>query len=81
MRVRSRSTFRRLSFGSRYGDIAEGFIHFHHLHSLSEVKEAHLVDPVKDLRTVCPNCHAVLHRREPPYSLEEVREMLQACRK
>ena len=28
----------------------------------------------------CPNCHAVLHRREPPYSLDEVRGLLQACR-
>ena len=39
------------------------------------------VDPVRDLRPVCPNCHAVLHRREPPYSLDEVREFLQARRR
>jgi hypothetical protein len=22
---------------------------------------------------VCPNCHAVIHRREPPFSIEEVK--------
>ncbi len=70
-----------MSFGSVYGEVAEGFIHVHHLHPLSEVKEVHLVDPVKDLRPVCPNCHAVLHRRNPVLSIDEVREMLQTCRK
>ncbi len=70
-----------MSFGAVYGKIAEGFIHVHHLHPLSEVKEAHLVDPVKDLRPVCPICHAVLHLRNPVISIDEVREMLQTCRK
>ncbi len=65
-----------MSFGSVYGEIAEGFIHVHHLHPLSEVKEAHLVDPVKDLRPVCPNCHAVLHLRNPVLGIDELREMM-----
>ena len=65
-----------MSFGSKYGDIAEGFIHVHHLHPLSEVKEAHLVDPVKDLRPVCPNCHAVLHLGNPVFSIEELRGLM-----
>lgn len=65
-----------MSFGSVYGKVAEGFIHVHHLHPLSEVKEAHHVDPVKDLRPVCPNCHAVLHRRNPVLSIEELRELM-----
>lgn len=60
------------SFGSVYGEVAEGFIHVHHLRPLSEVGEAHRVDPVADLRPVCPNCHAVLHRRVPAYSIEDV---------
>jgi predicted HNH restriction endonuclease len=25
---------------------------------------------------VCPNCHAMLHRRDPPLSLEELRDLL-----
>ena len=49
-----------MSFGAVYDEIAEGFIHVHHLLPLSEVKETHLVDLVKDLRPVCPNCRAVL---------------------
>ena len=69
-----------MSFGSVYGKVAEGFIHVHHLHPLAEVKEAHHVDPVKDLRPVCPNCHAVLHLRNPVYSIEELRELMRKQR-
>jgi predicted HNH restriction endonuclease len=34
------------------------------------------VDPIADLRPVCPNCHAVIHRANPPYTLDDVRDML-----
>jgi predicted HNH restriction endonuclease len=37
----------------------------------------YVVDPVADLRPVCPNCHAVLHSRRPAYSIEEVRGLLE----
>ena len=35
-----------------------------------------IVDPVRDLRPVCPNCHVVIHLRHPPRAIEEVRAML-----
>ena len=64
------------SFGSVYGPVADGFIHVHHLRPLSENGGEHEINPVEDLRPVCPNCHAVLHRRVPAFSIEEVRTML-----
>jgi 5-methylcytosine-specific restriction protein A len=64
------------SFGVNYGEVADGFIHVHHLRPLSEIGEEYEVVPVTDLRPVCPNCHAVLHRRVPAYSIEEVRDFL-----
>lgn len=66
----------KFSFGATYGKIAEGFIHVHHLRPLSEINGEYEVDPVKDLRPVCPNCHAVLHRRIPAFSIEEVKAFL-----
>jgi predicted HNH restriction endonuclease len=63
-------------FAIKYGPVMEGFITVHHLKPLASVGEDYQVDPVEDLRPVCPNCHAVLHHREPPYSLEEVRQFL-----
>jgi predicted HNH restriction endonuclease len=64
------------NFRDVYGEVAEGFIHVHHLRSLSELGVEYIVDPVKDLRPICPNCHAVLHRRTPAYSIEEVQNFL-----
>lgn len=60
-----------------YGPVAEGFIHVHHLKPLSEIGERYTVNPETDLAPVCPNCHAMLHRRTPPYTIEELRAMIQ----
>jgi len=64
------------SFGAKYGQVADGFIHVHHVRPLSEIGQEHIVDPEKDLRPVCPNCHAVLHMRNPAYSIEDVKDFL-----
>jgi 5-methylcytosine-specific restriction protein A len=64
------------AFADRYGAIGEGFIHVHHIVPLSEIGREYLVDPIQDLRPVCPNCHAMLHKRTPAYSVEELRAML-----
>ncbi len=65
-----------MNFGDVYGAEAEGYIHVHHLRPLAEIGGEYVVDPIVDLRPVCPNCHAVLHRRTPAYGIEEVRAML-----
>ncbi len=64
------------SFQSVYGEVAKDFIHVHHLKPLSEIGSEYTLDPVKDLRPVCPNCHAVLHLGKPVFSIEEVMEFL-----
>lgn len=60
-------------FEKEYGDIGKGFIHVHHLTQLSEICQGYEVDPVNDLRPVCPNCHAMLHKRNPPYAIDELK--------
>lgn len=66
-----------LNFEKTYGDIGYQFIHVHHLTQVSEIKQEYRVNPVQDLRPVCPNCHAMLHRRTPPFTIEELRNKLQ----
>lgn len=61
-----------LSFSNVYGHIGEGFIHVHHIVPLSHIRETYCVDPIKDLVPVCPNCHSMLHRRNPPYTIDEL---------
>jgi putative restriction endonuclease len=63
-------------FGKTYGEVADRYIHVHHLRPLSEIGAEYVVNPVEDLRPVCPNCHAVLHLRAPAFAIEEVRMLL-----
>lgn len=65
-------------FSEVYGEFMKGFIHVHHLRQLSEIAEDYLIDPIADLRPICPNCHSVAHRRSPPFTPEEIRDLL--CR-
>ncbi len=67
-------------FHEAYGEIGKGFIHVHHLRLLSEIGAEYQVDPIQDLRPVCPNCHAIIHKRNPPYTLEEVQGFLQKAK-
>jgi 5-methylcytosine-specific restriction protein A len=59
-----------------YGPIGEGRIHVHHLRELAEVKQAHSINPIKDLRPVCPNCHMMLHSKRPALSIDELKKHL-----
>lgn len=64
-------------FGKTYGSKCEGMIHVHHLKMVSEIDEEYDVDPIIDLRPVCPNCHMVLHSKTGGcYSIDEVMVML-----
>ncbi len=65
-----------INFGEVYGDIGAGFIHVHHVTPLSEIKQEYTVDPAKDLVPVCPNCHAMLHRKVPPYTISELQKII-----
>ena len=65
-----------MNFEARYGKIGRDFIHVHHKRPLSSLKKQYKVDPKKDLVPVCPNCHAMLHRRTPPYDVEQLRAII-----
>ena len=67
-------------FVAVYGEIMSGLIHVHHLKPLSSVQEGYQVDPLRDMRPICPNCHAVVHRREPPYSVDDVGQLIKSRR-
>lgn len=57
------------NFEKIYGERGAGFIHVHHLRPISEGK--YILNPVDDLRPVCPNCHAMIHR----YGLLSIEEL------
>jgi 5-methylcytosine-specific restriction protein A len=65
-----------LDMSTRYGPIAAGMIEVHHVTLVSEMGPGHIVNPRTDLVPLCPNCHSVAHRRSPPFSITEVRDLL-----
>lgn len=66
-----------LDMGALYGPYAEGLIHFHHVVPVSSFDVPRKIDPTFELMPVCPNCHAVIHRRKSStLSIAEVRKLL-----
>lgn len=63
-------------FRKTYGDIGTEFIHVHHLIPLHKGGKRYRVNPQKDLRPVCPNCHAMLHKGNPLFSIEELKSRM-----
>ena len=53
--------------------LAEEFVHVHHLRPLATIGKSYKLDPILDLRPVCPNCHAVIHLSEPALTIVQVR--------
>jgi len=64
------------NFEKTYGETGKEFIHVHHLKELSTIKEKYEVNPIEDLIPVCPNCHAMLHKKSPAYSIKDIQNMI-----
>jgi 5-methylcytosine-specific restriction protein A len=65
-------------FEEFYGSIGQNYIHVHHTFPFSEVREKYLLDPIRDLIPVCPNCHAMIHRTRPILTIVQLKEHLKA---
>jgi len=64
------------NFGEKYGEIGNGFIHVHHLNQIADSGGEYQIDPEKDLRPVCANCHAMLHKKRPAFSIDEIKKKI-----
>ncbi len=64
------------AFEKHFGEIGKGFIHVHHINQISEIGKEYEVDPIKDLIPVCPNCHAMIHSKQPAFTIEEIKEII-----
>ena len=62
-------------FGEAFGALGKGFIHVRHLREIATIRAEYEIDPINDLRPICPNCHAMLHRRSPPLEIEELKRL------
>ena len=63
-----------MDFEKVYGVIGQGFIHVHHIVPLSTIGKDYRINYETDLVPVCPNCHAMLHQKNPPYTIKELKQ-------
>lgn len=70
------------NFEEVYGPHGIGFIHVHHLNPVAATSSEYQIDPKEDLRPVCPNCHAMLHRTGEitPMAISELQTILKSRR-
>jgi len=68
-------------FGRVFGTLGEGFIHVHHVVPIGKIGKKYKIDPIKDLIPVCPNCHAMIHRAEPPLTVKQLRKHMSRLEK
>ena len=66
----------RFDFEKAYGDVGKGYIHVHHIVPLSTINASYVVNPIKDLLPLCPNCHAMIHKFKPTPHPKVLKELL-----
>ena len=64
-------------FEKKYGLLGHGFIHVHHIEMVADYGGEKYINPITDMIPVCPNCHAMLHRKRPPLKPEFLREIIE----
>ena len=69
------------NYEEKYGNAGKGFIEVHHKTPIymyeggDQVKT--IEQAIKNLAPVCANCHRIIHRTRPPFTIEEVSEIYQ----
>ena len=63
-------------FKETYGVLGENYIQVHHVTPISLIGEDYIVNPIKDLIPICPNCHAMIHLKNPTLTVEELKNII-----
>ena len=68
------------NFEQAYGSLGKDFIHVHHITPIHSIGKSYKINYANDLIPVCPNCHAMLHRKIDGkcYSVSELTELLKS---
>jgi len=63
------------NFSESYGELGEEYIIVHHIVPVSKIGPDYIINPKKDLIPLCANCHAIVHRKDPPLTLDELKKL------
>jgi 5-methylcytosine-specific restriction protein A len=61
-----------LSLEKKYGEAGLKVIHVHHVTPISLMEGPRVINPINELVPLCPNSHNVAHRRNTPYTVEDL---------
>jgi hypothetical protein len=64
-----------LNMRETYRGLKNDFVHVHHLNPVAAAGITK-PDPIRDMVPLCPNCHAVAHLKNPPYTVQEIKQMI-----
>jgi 5-methylcytosine-specific restriction protein A len=59
----------------KYGPIGSNVIHVHHIVPISQMGSSYKLNPIKDLIPLCPNCHNIVHKQNPPLEISELQRL------
>ena len=68
-----------MSFEAQYGEIGQGYIEAHHRKPMAEMA-GETFSEVEDIMLLCSNCHRMIHRQSPPFTVEELKSRVEAQR-
>lgn len=64
------------NFLEKYGQLGKDYIEVHHTTPVSEMGDNYQIDIDRDLVPVCSNCHSMLHRKVPPYTIKQLKDII-----
>lgn len=67
-------------FREVYGEVGKNFAEGHHKKMVADMDKEGETITIDDIAIVCSNCHAMLHRSNPPISVEELKNIVEKNR-
>lgn len=67
-------------FGAFYGQLGAGYVEVHHITPISELGPSYRINISTDLVPLCANCHAMVHRENPPVPISRLIELISGRR-
>jgi len=68
-------------FRKVYGEIGKNFAEGHHKKMVADMDKEGETITIDDIAIVCSNCHAMLHRSNPPITVEELKDIVEENQK
>jgi 5-methylcytosine-specific restriction protein A len=67
-------------FSAFYGLLGAGYVEIHHTAPISRLGPGYRINVETDLEPLCANCHAMVHRQDPPLLVHHLAELVASRR-